>query len=254
MMPKIQFLGRVLPEGIKISAQAPELKWKWEEENLEPTFRVKIINSNITVECDIEKYEPKYNSELYKRASDLARTSANMVAFATGYGIIVMIETLIDPTGSILALNRQEPVPASSRTAFTLDATNRVDFDSAFRVVLAEPAIFIALDDLIRAVTSHHTQLADCGRVVDCIRRIIAPTLDGTAAWREMHQALNIARPYQDWISKQSTGSRHGDPTFVPPGVGSEAIQRTWAIMNRLLEYGKGGNKPLTPPEFPQLV
>jgi hypothetical protein len=253
-MVTVKLTGRVLPPHIIMSAQAPELRWKWDEEKLEPKFRVKIENSLVTVECDIDRYEPRFISEIYKRGSDLARATANMVAFDTGYGLVVMLDTFIDPSGVALPAHRQEMIPVSFRTAFSLDPARHAEFEQAFRIVLSEPSVFIALDDLIKAITSTHTQLADCGRVIDRIRRMIAPTLDGGPAWREMHQALNIAQPYQAWVSKQSTGSRHGDVAFVPPAVCTVAIQRTWAILNRFLEYRKRGNKPLTAPDFPQLV
>jgi hypothetical protein len=253
-MVTVKLLGSVLPENIKISAHAPELRWKWEAEKTELTFRVKIENSVVTVECDIEEYDRKFLPEIHKRGSDIARATANMAAFATGYGLVVMLDKLVEPSGTTVPAYRSENIPPSFRTAFNLDPATSAEFDSAFRIVLAEPSIFIALDDLIKAVTSTHTQLADCGRVVDRIRRIIAPTLDGTRAWEEMHRALNVARPYQEWISKQSTGSRHGDSTFVPGDICSESLRRTWAIMNRCIEYRKRGNKPLTPPDFPQLV
>jgi hypothetical protein len=69
-----------------------------------------------------------------------------------------------------------------------------------------------------------------------------------------MHKALNISRGYQEWVSKQSTGTRHGDNAFVPGAVSSEAMLRTWAILNRFLEYRKRGSQPLTVPDFPELV
>ena len=76
-MLKLQFIGKILPEPVKISVSAPEVKWKWQEENLELTFRVRIDNSVVNVECDIERYEAGYLAELHRRAFDLARASKN---------------------------------------------------------------------------------------------------------------------------------------------------------------------------------
>jgi hypothetical protein len=64
------------------------------EEGIEPIFRVSIINSEVTVECDVDSYN-LHLGDLYKRASDLAKASANMAAFATGYGLVVVIEALL---------------------------------------------------------------------------------------------------------------------------------------------------------------
>jgi hypothetical protein len=253
-METVKLFGRVLPFGLNVGAEAPELKWRWVDENIEFTFRVKIVNSEITVECDIDKYETRYNSELYKRASDLARVCVNMVAFATGYGLITMIEVMELPDGGRIAMHRREIIPPSSCSAFGLGPTRAAEFDQVFRQIIQEPPLFIALDDLVRAVTSQHTSLAECGRVLDRLRRIIAPTLDGAVAWQEMHKALNVSRAYQEWVSKRSTGTRHGDSTFVPGAVSSEVTKRTWAIFNRFLEYRKRGHQRLTAPDFSELV
>lgn len=252
-MPKIQFIGRVLPEAIKVSVQAPELKWKCEALGVEPIFRVKIGNSFVNVECEIEKFDPSYVGELYRRALDLARASTNLVAFATGYGLTVILETMIDPVGTPSSIAPIDPAIAPLCTAFSLEPARQDDFNATFRVVLAEPPLFRSLDDLIAAITLPHVSLVNCGRVIDAIRRMISPALEGAAAWQAMHQALNISRPYQEWISQQSTGPRHANPEFVAGNITTEVTHRTWAIMNRFLEYRKCGNQLLTVPNFPQL-
>jgi hypothetical protein len=253
-MVTVKLRGRVLPFGLNLGAEAPELKWKWAQENIDFVFRVKIVNSNITVECDLDRYEDRYDSELYKRATDLARACVNLVAFETGFGLIAMIEVMEMPDGTLKAMHRKESIPPEARSAYSLDSARASEFDQVFKLVIQEPPLFIALDDLIRSITEQHTLATNCGRVVDRIRRIIAPSLDGAAAWQEMHKALNISRGYQEWVSKQSTGTRHGDSTFVPGAVSSEVIQRRWAILNRFLEYRKRGSQPLTAPDFPRLV
>ncbi len=252
-MPKVTFFGKVLPEAIKISMQAPELTWKWQQANLDLVFRVRIDNSVVTVECETQKYETAYLAEFHKRASDLARASANLAAFASGQGIIVMLDRFVDPDGRDSSMIFPDPSLPPLCTAFGLEPARQADFAAIFNKVLAEPALFIALNDLIAAITIHHCAPVNCGRVIESIRRMIAPTLDGSAAWQAMHQALNVSRPYQEWISKQSTGPRHADPAFVPGTTLGEIIRRTWAIMNRFLEYRKRGNQPLTAPDFPEL-
>jgi hypothetical protein len=179
--------------------------------------------------------------------------SANLAAFATGHGLIVTLDTLIDPNGTSSALIFHDPSLPILCTTFGLEPARQRDFDATFRAVLMEPPLFMALNDLIAAITLPHCSLVNCGRVVDSIRRMISPTLEGSAAWQAMHQALNVSRPYQEWISKQSTGPRHADPAFVPGTITTDVTQRTWAIMNRFLEYRKRGNQPLTAPDFPQL-
>jgi hypothetical protein len=253
-MTKVQFLGRVLPEPVKITVHVPELKWKWQEQSLELIFRVKIDNSIVNVECELEKYEPSYFVELHKRASDLISASANLAAFATGYGLIVTLDTFIDTAGTPSQIILTAPALQPLCTAYGLEDARQGDFAAVYNIVITEPALFRAINDLIAAITFPHCSTVNCGRVIDSIRRMISPTLDGGAAWQAMHQALNVSRPYQEWISKQSTGPRHADPAFVPGAVTTELVHRTWVIMNRFLEYRKRGNQSLTAPDFPQCV
>jgi hypothetical protein len=252
-MQTIHFYGRILPSHIHTSTSLPEVKWKWEEEDVDLTFRTKTENATVEVECDIDLYKEEYLSELFKRATDMARLAVNLAAFTSGYGLTVTLETMLAPAG-IRVLHRQETVSPSSTTAFGATGMDPQETGKVFALMIQEPSAFIALDDLIKAVTSTHTALADCGRVVDRIRRVIAPGLPDKAAWREMQRALNVERSYLQWISQQSTGSRHGDPTYIPGNVSSDAMRRTWEIMNRFMEYRKRGNQALTAPDFALLV
>ena len=172
----------------------------------------------MTIECDLEHYKPEYLSELYKRATDLAKAVANMAAFATGYGIVVMIKVMVGPNGAQTALHRQEQIPPESRTAISLNPTRQQEFPRSLSVIVTEPSIFIALDDMIRAVTSYHTCAADCRRVVDRIRRIIAPTLDGSAAW----QAVTGVIP-----DRVTTDGHDAYPQAIRMELGSRVRHRT---------------------------
>jgi hypothetical protein len=254
-MPKIQFIGRVLPAVAMVTVQTPDLQWKWEAEGLDPAFKVKIGNSVINVECDIAKYEPQYFIELYKRASDLARAAVNVVAFASGLGLSVILETLIGPDGMPSAILPQDPATPPLCTAYGLDPSRLADLDAVYRLVVAEPPLFRALSDLIEAITVVHVSCVNCGRAIDSIRRMITPpgTTSEKQAWIAMQAALNISPAYQRFISDNATGPRHGDPSFVPGNITTEVTHRAWAVMNRYLEYRKRGNAPLIAPEFPLL-
>jgi len=75
-------------------------------------------------------------------------------------------------------------------------------------------------------------------------------------AWKAMHNALNISREYQEFISMQSAGPRHGEPQqpiVVPANTQMEVTRRAWQIMNRFFEYRKRNDIPLTAPDFPKL-
>jgi hypothetical protein len=253
-MVTIKFFGRILPTGFRLRAEAPEVTWTWKEENISFSFRVYISNSHIMVECDLPVLKDNYIHEAYIRANDLSRACVNLAAFSSGTGLITLIDTIQVPDGRKLPINRQDIIPPEFNNAFSLDLAKAAEFDQVMRLVISEPPLFLALDDLIRSITSTHTAAADCGRAIDRIRRIISPTLDGATAWQEMHIALNISRDFQEWISRQSTGSRHGEVKFMSADTIAEITRHTFAIFNRFLEYRKHGNQPLTAPDFPELV
>jgi hypothetical protein len=255
-MPKIQFLGRVLPATSGVTVDIPDLKWKWQEAGIDLMFRVRIGSSVINIECELDKYEPGYSNELYKRASDLARAAVNVVAFSAGLGLSVVIETFIGPDGMPSPIMQHDPRLASLCTAYSLDPARKVDLGRVYELSLTEPPLFRALNDLIEAITIPHVSSVNCGRVIDSIRRMItAPgTLSDKLAWKAMNDSLNISQGYQQLISNTSTGPRHGDPAFVAGNTTEEITRRTWMIMNRFIEYRKRGNTPLSATEFPILT
>jgi hypothetical protein len=121
-------------------------------------------------------------------------------------------------------------------------------------MVITDPPLFRALQDMIECLTIPHVAAVNCGRIVDGIRRQIAPALVAKQGWAAMQKALNISRSYQEYISGISTGPRHADPSFIPGSTNIDIVRRTWIILDRYLEYKKRGETILTPPDFPELV
>jgi hypothetical protein len=112
----------------------------------------------------------------------------------------------------------------------------------------------MALRDLIDANTLPHIGITNCGRVLDGIRRMISPgENDRARGWAAMQSALNISRSYQEWVTALAANPRHGDRSYISGADTTEVVRRTWSVMNRLLEYRRHGNKPLTAPDFPLL-
>lgn len=219
VMLKVHFIGRVLPTAIKISIQAPEVKWKWEERGLELTFRVKAGNSFVNVECDLEKYQPEYLSELYRRALDLARASVNLVGFAQGFGLSVILEMFIAPDGSPSELAPIDPSLPPFCTAYSLQPDRLADFNTVFNVVLTTPDLFMALEDLIHSITLPHVSPVNCARAMDRLKHLIAsPASSDKDAWKHMRDTLQIDKAYLKYITDASRGPRHGRPGHTPGG------------------------------------
>jgi hypothetical protein len=255
-MPKVQFLGRVLPQAISVSLPGHVVLWKDDanKTGLEATFRVQIAGSIVNVETETNRYSIADVSELYKQACEITRASVNLVMFAIGHELFVYIDTLIDPDGlPFVMVGRHDPALAKYCTAFSL---SEADAFHKMRIMVTDNHVLSkAFDDLADILRSpQHVAPVNCARVIDGIRTLISPHLEKSAAWRAMQEALNIDKDFQQWISKQSEGPRHADPTYIPGSTCAEIARRTWEIMNRYLEYRKRGNQRLTGPDFPLLA
>jgi hypothetical protein len=254
MMHKVHFIGRVFPSAFKIGVHAPEVKWVWEEKGIELTFRVRVGNSFINTECELAEYKPEFITELYRRAFDLTRASVNLVAFAHGFGLTVLLEALIAPDGLVSELAPLDlSLPPLCR-AYSLDPAHSADFNTVFNAVFSSPDLFMALEDLIGAITLPHVSAASCARAIERLKHLIATT--GSAdkdAWKQMRDALQIGEGYLKYVTDVSKGPRHGQPGYVPGTQTTEATRRSWAVMNRYFEYVKRGKQPLDAASFPLL-
>jgi hypothetical protein len=251
----IQFLGKVNPDIVKVSAPSSLATWHIDEIGQDATFRAHINNSEVQVECELDSYEQSSLVYLYRRAIDLARGPVNLVGFATGYGLTVTLETFVDPNQNRTTLVPHHESLASLCTAFGLGESRAGDFSAVLKIVLSEPSLFMAFDDLMQSITHGHQSPNAAGRAVERIRHSIASGIeDPKRAWDLMRQNLQIDRTYLKFITDLSTGPRHGDPQYIPGGPVTEAVKRAWVVMNRYLEYRKRGSVPLTAPEFPLLT
>lgn len=254
-MQKIHFVGYILPRAVKISTVAPDLTWKMEEAGLNPTFRAKIENSIINVECELETYRPEDFIDLYRRALDLARATVNVVAFAQGYGVTVVFETVILPDGTPSEIVITDPRLPPLCTAYSIDPAKLADFLTVRNTVISSPDLFMALEDLIQAITLPHVAPVNCARAMDRLKHSIAtPTANDKQGWNEMRSALRIDEPYIKFITEVSKNPRHGRPGHTSGDLTSDATIRSWTIMNRFFEYLKRERKPLPEAEFPLLT
>jgi hypothetical protein len=134
-MPKIHFIGRVLPIQYAISVVSPEVHWKASDgEAWSGKFKVIVANSIINVEVETDKYTPELASEIFKHAYDLSRTSVNMVAFAMGLGPQVILETLINPEGIPTVLLPQHSPLSEVVSVLKVPCPTNTDFLAVFNI------------------------------------------------------------------------------------------------------------------------
>jgi hypothetical protein len=254
-MPTIHIIGGVLPTGVDLTiGSLPTAAHLFREVGLKVNLTFSIVNSAIDVRCDVNRYSLDELGHILKIAHDLTRTVVNFYNFATGNGLTIVFEAVIDPNGNRSTLLPQDLRLAPLCTAYSLEPTDprRVE---VLMLMLQEPPLFRSLNDLIDAITHPHAVLVNCARVIERLTNAISPpNTNRKQKWAYFRDNLRLGQEYLEYITGHSTGPRHGKPTFVDGTIGSEVSRRSWIVMNRFLEFRRRGNQPLPESEFPLLV
>ncbi len=112
-----------------------------------------------------------------------------------------------------------------------------------------------SINDLAQTLLFFHVSPTNCARVLDSLRRAVAPNLKPKPGWVELREIVNCDENYMFWVSEYSHNPRHGDRSSeIDKAITDEIRKRTWNIMNRVLEYRKGGNSPLDTSKFTLLA
>ena len=113
-MPKVQFIGQVLPEIMTISVRSGlTFNWGYPELGLEISYMVEIANSVVTVNCETNRFTGDDLTALYRQAHDIAQASVNLVAFSVGLGLVVVLHTAVSPNGTRIPLLLGDPTLSS---------------------------------------------------------------------------------------------------------------------------------------------
>lgn len=252
-MPKVAFLGRVLPLCYQINMAHPNpIEWTWQEENLVLRFDMRVEKSYIRIECNLDTYKPEYLAEIHRRSFDIVRSAVNLAAFCSGVGYSVVFEHFVDVSGNQSMFSPQDPSLAALCTSFSLDpGMAKSPFGKMWDLVVTDPALFQALDDLIVSITLPHHSAVNCARAIEGLRHLIAgPGASGSEAWEQMRDALRLDRSFLQLITDTSAAPRHGSRAYISGETTTEIVRRSWIIMDRFLEYRRRGNSPLPAAEF----
>ena len=249
-MPQIQFIGRVLPAGSHVMINnCPLVSYTSAQFGYKTEISVTVTDSIVTTVCNVDKYDIEYLSSIYIGCVDVTQTLVNLAGFSLGTGLIVSLDHWIDPDGNISELNFNNPLVSGLCTAFSGDRLNDI-----IHVVFSEPHLFMALNDLILAITLHNHTLINCARSVEAIRHMIAGHgTDPKKAWPIMCSALNIDRAYLSLITDSSTKHRHGNIVEVSGPIVEDVTKRSWTIMDRFLHYRLAKSAYLPLAKFPLL-
>src|ERR1039458_8620961 len=199
-MPKIQFLGAVLPlEIVKVGVtNIPEIETE-SPDGLKAKFQVHVFDSKVVVDCELNRFVEEDFSHLYIRAVDFSRAAVDMVAFCSGMALSVHLHSLIRPDGELTAIRLSDPSLVGICTAYKLEAKtdeDRKTFANVMLLVFGEPPLFMALNDLTQANAVPHCAPVNCGRVLDGLKKIVAPGVDDKKAWPILRSIVNADEKY----------------------------------------------------------
>ncbi|MBA8735482.1 hypothetical protein [Chromobacterium violaceum] len=255
MQTTIHLLGHVLQaNAVNISVgHDPVVNWDSPDIDLTMAFKIKVLNSQIDITCELNRWSEDLLPHIYMRAFDLSRASVDVVAFAMESGLSVHLHTLIRPDGTSTPLLFNDLRLPSLCSAYNLSE----GFDEIHSMVLLSPNLFMAFNDLIQSITLPHKSLVNCARAIERIRNLITPgkgknKAANKAAWVAMCDALRIDATYLKYITDHSKAPRHGESSHTPGDITNEVVARSWSVMNRYLEYRKAGG--VLPSSLPQLT
>ncbi len=243
-----QFRGRVIPEIAKVTVGLPHtVRWQHDTTSAVAELCFAINESQVTV--DVTTDGAFHLGDLYRRALDLAQAMVDILGFAKGISLVVVLDTVSHD-------GREAPVavcwPDVSKfcTAYSVES----DFAELLKLVIEEPPLFVALNDLNGAMAHHHLSPVNLARAVEAIRVMIAGADTGVAAsWAKMRETLRVDEAYLKLITSTSAPKRHGNHKRVEGETVATVSERAWRVMDRFIAYRRRGNTPLPDSEFPIL-
>src|SRR5271170_4318164 len=98
----------------------------------------------------------------------IARATVNLVSFSTGITLTVIFDQFIYANGDVMPFAIQDPDRPALCTAFTTAPIGEpIHLGDVTKLILSEPALFLALDDLATASSLHHLTTVNCARSIE---------------------------------------------------------------------------------------
>ena len=214
-------------------------------------FSVSIESNLVCVTCELDSYDPADLGLIVGRASHLAASFLDLLSFAVGISLTLSLDTLLLPDNRVVPLVN---APMGLRILCTsFDLTSDSYFD-VLTMLLADPKLATALNDLIAGVGSHRQAQINCARAIEGLRALMSPGETSRArAWEVFRQNLRVDERYISLILTASTQARHGHFQDSGPAI-TAVVERSWVLMDRYFAFARGGYKPLSEQAFPVLT
>jgi len=130
-------------------------------------FRVSIDSNLVCITCELERYDPSHLGQMLGRASLLAGSFLDLISFSQGIALTLSLDTLILPDDKVAPLVNNPQGLAHLCKAFSLSGESYFD---VLTMVMAEPSLATALDDLIAGIGSHRQAQINCARAIEGVR------------------------------------------------------------------------------------
>ncbi len=238
--------GQTYPDIIQLTIYPlPELTFTDPETGTIARYTVAITNNNVlvTVHTNVEMSGP--TSQIYAQAYRLVRNAVDLYCFQTGRVIHVDLQCFVNPKGENVYMMFEHKSLASRCKAF-----DPVFMRNLYLMAATEQETFFALYDLVVAISIPEQAASNCAKVLETIRNVLAPDENEKTGWKVLQETLNADGQYLKYITETSKRPRHGHRAYIPPSILMKSLQRTWTIMDRLLEYKKRSAGPLPVSEF----
>jgi len=258
-MPIVHFYGTLHPKHHRVnSGRAFGINWGSADLGFPLIMEGKIVDSEFEVSCNLPEFTQSMQATLLSRAGNLIRSYTDLISFSLGIGFTLTWDTIKTPDGAVLKLQKVNSPLADLCTSYTFPpqtAQQSEEFERVFRLVLAEPNLQGSMMDLADALANFHQTPINCGRVLDSLRKTIAPGVEPGPAWGIFQTLLRVSQSYRAFVTSNSTDYRHGDrENGLPEATMKQIFHRTWKIMDRFIEFRKRGSVQLPDDEFPELV
>jgi hypothetical protein len=245
-MSIIRFRGRVIPTAHQIALSGPFIKHVHGYGQTQ-TYTVTTEGTMMTVTCELSKSSDEDLTSIMQRARIFGQTVLNVISFSTTTVYRFIIEEGQLPGQPWHRITQGCQAAKGICTVCELGTPSI----SAVFALANDINVLFALDDLIRGVEDVFLTRINCGRVVDALKKVLAPRAGSKQQWQISRHSLNLDLSYVSFIMKASIEGRHGNRVASELGIEDELLRRTWMIMNRFLELKKRGLQKLPDDEFP---
>lgn len=209
-MPKVQFIGRVLPSSLQ-PLTLPAWDVTVNDEKWPLTHRIRIARSLVNIECEAKSpFDDEITFIALVNSVGFARAAINLFAFATAQPRNLILDAFIDSNGVPSPINIAHTVLHNLGTAVSLN--NPSEFNELLgKIVEDQPYAMEIINDLRLGISEPTLPMLTLGRAVEGIKHDISGgERDDKKAWDAVRETLNISEAYLRYITTAHQSPRHG--------------------------------------------